>query len=92
MTRTSSRFRRSGPLRSKALSASESEGLELEKLLIPVYLPKWVKESLLKVKRALFPLPAIDLAGDREIEWRMWRRGCPWALAPFSISALVMEL
>jgi SAM-dependent methyltransferase len=45
----------------------------VEKLLLPIYLPKWLHRSVVMAKRALFPkriqAGQIDLSGDREIEW-----------------------
>jgi SAM-dependent methyltransferase len=46
-----------------------------ERYLVPVYLPPWVYKPLLKVKRAFIPsavddpAPAVDISGEREIEW-----------------------
>jgi SAM-dependent methyltransferase len=44
-----------------------------EKLLVPIYLPKWLHRSVVKAKRLLVPqrnqAGQIDLSGDRDIEW-----------------------
>ncbi len=44
-----------------------------EKLLVPIYLPRWMSSAVLKMKRAFIPSqePAstVDLTGDRNIEW-----------------------
>jgi SAM-dependent methyltransferase len=44
-----------------------------EKLLVPIYLPGWLLKAVLAVKRFFVPsdsiTPAVDLAGDRTIEW-----------------------
>lgn len=53
--------------------------MSLERLLVPIYLPRWLHEPVRRVKRAFIPpapaVPAdqdgtgIDLSGDRNIEW-----------------------
>jgi len=49
--------------------------MKLERLLVPIYLPRWLLKSAVKVKRALIP-PApppfrspINIAGERNVEW-----------------------
>jgi SAM-dependent methyltransferase len=45
----------------------------LERLLIPIYLPRWMCRTVLKVKRAFIPpapsAPAINIWGERNVEW-----------------------
>jgi len=44
-----------------------------EKLLLPIYLPRWVNQALRKAKRAFIPpaptAPAINIWGERNVEW-----------------------
>jgi len=43
----------------------------LEKILVPIYLPKWIHEPLMTMKRALIrasPVPP-NIAGERDVEW-----------------------
>lgn len=44
-----------------------------EKLLVPIYLPRWAKQALRKAKRALIPpastAHAINIWGERNVEW-----------------------
>jgi SAM-dependent methyltransferase len=44
-----------------------------ERVLVPVYLPKWIYKCLLKAKRALIPpsppVPRINILGERNVEW-----------------------
>lgn len=42
-----------------------------EKLLVPIYLPRWMHRILLRVKRTFVPskLPAITIWGERNVEW-----------------------
>jgi SAM-dependent methyltransferase len=46
-----------------------------EKLLVPIYLPRWMSSAVLKMKRTFIPsrdqqsAGALDLTGDRNIEW-----------------------
>ena len=44
-----------------------------EKLLVPIYLPRWMSNGLIKAKRALIsPSPSpppINIFGERDIEW-----------------------
>jgi SAM-dependent methyltransferase len=47
-----------------------------ERFLVPVYLPRWVHVPITKLKRTFIPAspdpvlpPAINLLGDRDIEW-----------------------
>lgn len=49
-----------------------------EKLLVPIYVPSWLHEPLIKLKRSFIapakqptapPLPAIDINGERTVEW-----------------------
>lgn len=46
--------------------------MRFERFLVPVYLPRWLYESVGKIKRAIVPQhvrEGIDLSGDRDIEW-----------------------
>lgn len=47
--------------------------MRFERLLVPIYLPKWVKDSVVKVKRAFIPaaraIPPINILGERNVEW-----------------------
>src|SRR6266567_521797 len=47
--------------------------MALERLLVPVYLPRWLLNSVVKVKRAFIPpappRPAINIWGERNVEW-----------------------
>ncbi len=52
-----------------------------EKLLIPIYLPRWLANSLVKAKRVLIP-PAppdsqINISGERNVEWSFLSREMP---------------
>ena len=52
-----------------------------EKLLVPIYLPRWMHQTLIKVKRALIP-PArpdtqITIWGERSVEWAFLSREMP---------------
>jgi SAM-dependent methyltransferase len=44
-----------------------------EKLLVPVYLPSWMSNALIKAKRAVISpspsAPKINIFGEREVEW-----------------------
>jgi SAM-dependent methyltransferase len=44
-----------------------------EKLLVPIYLPRWMHRIVLKVKRAFVPptppVPATNIWGERNVEW-----------------------
>lgn len=44
-----------------------------ERVLVPVYLPKWIYKPLLKAKRALIPptptVSPINIWGERNVEW-----------------------
>jgi SAM-dependent methyltransferase len=44
-----------------------------EKLLVPIYLPRWVNQALRKAKRAFIPpaptVPVINIWGERNVEW-----------------------
>jgi SAM-dependent methyltransferase len=46
-----------------------------EKLLVPIYLPRWMSGAVLKMKRTFIPSQeerstgTLDLTGDRDIEW-----------------------
>jgi SAM-dependent methyltransferase len=44
-----------------------------EKLLVPIYLPRWMHRAVLKVKRALIPptptVAPINIWGERNVEW-----------------------
>jgi SAM-dependent methyltransferase len=44
-----------------------------ERVLVPVYLPKWLYKPLLKAKRALIPptppVSRINILGERNVEW-----------------------
>lgn len=44
-----------------------------EKLLVPIYVPSWLHQSLLKAKRAFIPparsARAINIWGERNVEW-----------------------
>lgn len=47
-----------------------------ERLLVPVYLPKWIAKTLVKAKRA-FISPAINIRGERHIEWSFLSQEMP---------------
>ena len=44
-----------------------------EKLLVPIYLPRWMHRTVLSVKRAFIPpmppVPAMNIGGERNVEW-----------------------
>jgi SAM-dependent methyltransferase len=43
-----------------------------QRFLIPIYLPKWLHDSVVRAKHYVSPAqeePLIDLTGDRDIEW-----------------------
>ena len=45
----------------------------LEKVFIPIYLPRWMGNVLRKIKRAIIPPPslppAVNILGERTVEW-----------------------
>jgi len=49
-----------------------------EKLLVPIYLPRWLLNSVIKMKRALIPpaLPSlqVNIWGERSVEWSFLSR------------------
>ncbi len=47
-----------------------------EKLLVPIYVPKWLRGSLIKAKRTFLP-PAINIRGERHIEWTFLTQEMP---------------
>jgi SAM-dependent methyltransferase len=57
-----------------------------EKLLVPIYLPRWLHEPLLRIKRAVIPRSAVfvsmpepgsPISGERNIEWSFLSREMP---------------
>src|SRR6516165_1054246 len=52
-----------------------------EKFLVPVYLPRWLHQPLRDLKRAFVPrsspVAAIDIAGERHVEWSFLSREMP---------------
>lgn len=44
-----------------------------EKFLVPIYVPHWMHQTVLKIKRAFIPpataAPAINIWGERNVEW-----------------------
>ena len=53
----------------------------LERFLVPVYAPRWLHQSILKVKRALIPsvssCPAVNIWGERYVEWSFLSKEMP---------------
>ena len=53
-----------------------------EKLLVPVYIPRWLHGPVLRIKRALIP-PApvpetvVNICGERDVEWTFLSREMP---------------
>ena len=48
----------------------------MEKLLVPVYLPAWLRDSVVKLKRAFIPSASangmhhpVNIRGERDVEW-----------------------
>lgn len=57
-----------------------------EKLLVPIYLPRWMSSRVRKLKRALFPVPPpppipvappINIYGERNVEWTFLSQEMP---------------
>jgi SAM-dependent methyltransferase len=52
-----------------------------KRLLVPIYLPRWIHRSVLKVKRALIPpavrTPAVNIWGERYVEWSFLSKEMP---------------
>jgi SAM-dependent methyltransferase len=52
-----------------------------EKLLVPIYLPRWLLDSVVKAKRALVPSAApetqITIWGERSVEWAFLSKEMP---------------
>src|SRR5690242_2423645 len=52
-----------------------------DRFLVPIYLPRWLVNSLLRVKRAIIPSATndsqIDIRGERSVEWSFLSREMP---------------